>query len=1515
MIRKQPASIVLLTTSTSNTADLSAIVDDLRASGFSARVQSEPDDEIDENTAAILIHAATADDTPPQIALCRRLHAALPDTPILMILPDNRLVDAALLAGAEDYALTSDPPPLLTRRLRQQIASHHDHDAQLRLIEHLSHPMLICRASTAVIRHLNPALASLLGYEPVELIGQTVFDLAERGEHDTLRLLLHDARHTPAQVQEVALQTATGDLINVSVLLDWLDAHHLLMQFEHRSVPVPQSVATDPEKYRQVFNATNDAILVVELQTEAILDANIAATQLFGYSYEELTLNTQALLRMKTTSRSATTYMVGRSLVYETDYRRKDGRIVPVEVSAQMIRYDGYPAFVSVIRDISRRRASEKLREEQRLLLDALRQNAAAISQTLELRTVLGRILEGMQTVMQADRMNVILIENGMIVLVCIYEHDSGLTYIEEPRPFEIERWEGLKHIAENRDVLYIPDTRQYANWSQTYIVRQYISYIGAPLMIDDQVIGFINIDGAQVNQFTPQQADYLRAFATQASIAIRNARLYESVQKQAQKLEQRVAERTEELSAERNLLRTLIDTLPDPIYIKDGDGRFTLVNAAALAFVQRARPDISDLIGLSDYDFMPAQVAEGWRQQELDIFRTGKPLIDYEHQSINPETGDPAIYLISKVPLTDANGKVIAILGINHDITQLRRAQDEVAQIAAGANCLLWYATVSLGENQRYQWSIHIPDEASAQRFLPIRLDKNERYGDAWQHHMNPDDLTRLLRVTHEALSQGRSEYVIAVRISTINNSERWINFAIRVTPLVGNRWRLIGVCTDVTAQKQLEDTLRRNNEMLERRVLERTARYVQSNEELIRQIAERERITEALRASEERYRTLANQLPVGVYQTDPRALFQYVNRAMAEMLGYGENPEALLGISAFDFYADADEIDRQLERAAQHREGIRVNEIRLKNRHGDVLWVRNTWQAIRSDEGKVTSFGGVIEDITERKQAQEAEQAQRQLAEALSAAAADLNSTLELDKVLDRILDHIKRVLPPFVSSSILLIEPNDRVHVIRYRRTHGGNTEDVQEAPRSTHFDFRRIRNLVRIHETGQPVVVPDTHNSPNWQTDIETNHWVRSYLGSPITIDGEVVGFINLSSDQPNTFGEEHAQRVMAFANQVGTAIKNARLYNTVQRYAESLREQVEQRTAELHKQTRLLDAILNSMTEGVTYFDFTEGRLVFSNRALVHLTGYTEDELIQRGNVISLFNLAQGMTPEYVRERIREIVIREGLYQMEGVLTRKDRTTRHARVVVTPLSDGDILTGLVTVIRDISQEKALEEERRKFIAYASHELRTPISNLNMRVYLMRKQPEKLDHHMDILETVIFRMRQLTEDLLDLSRLESGSIKLKRQTIDMQGIVSDVMLIHSPEAERKSIALIQDFAPEPVMVSVDVSRFSRVLINLLTNAINYTPEGGTVTFEVKRDETHAIVRVRDDGPGIAPDILPDIFKLFVRGRNDGVGSGLGLTIAKELVEAHKGTIEVESEIGKGTVFTVRLTLAEC
>jgi two-component system, OmpR family, sensor kinase len=256
---------------------------------------------------------------------------------------------------------------------------------------------------------------------------------------------------------------------------------------------------------------------------------------------------------------------------------------------------------------------------------------------------------------------------------------------------------------------------------------------------------------------------------------------------------------------------------------------------------------------------------------------------------------------------------------------------------------------------------------------------------------------------------------------------------------------------------------------------------------------------------------------------------------------------------------------------------------------------------------------------------------------------------------------------------------------------------------------------------------------------------------------------------------------------------------------------------------------------------------------------------------------------------------------------------------HQRVLV-PRARDEVQDLALTFNEMIARlDKAFTQQRR-FVADASHELRTPVAAIRSITDVVLAQGATEEEYVNVLSevnVVTERLGHLINDLLTLARADEGQVLLERKPVRLDLLATDVAESTESLAIERDITVLVE-AQEPVLVLGDEVRLIQVILNLLHNAITYTNAGGKVTLIVKTGDKNALLTVHDTGIGIAPEHLEHIFERFyradaARSRAAG-GSGLGLAIVDWLVRAHKGTIAVESKVGEGTTFTVSLPLAD-
>ncbi|MGD0115184.1 MAG: ATP-binding protein [Dehalococcoidia bacterium] len=332
----------------------------------------------------------------------------------------------------------------------------------------------------------------------------------------------------------------------------------------------------------------------------------------------------------------------------------------------------------------------------------------------------------------------------------------------------------------------------------------------------------------------------------------------------------------------------------------------------------------------------------------------------------------------------------------------------------------------------------------------------------------------------------------------------------------------------------------------------------------------------------------------------------------------------------------------------------------------------------------------------------------------------------------------------------------------------------------------------------------------------------------------------------------------------------------------------------------------LTAVLDSASDAVLAVD-RNARVMFASRAVSPLLEHRPDEVVGNPFVWT-------MPDEQAVLALRDTL---DTGKTRSLVIERPKG-RFLQVSAAPIAGGGDWVALV-VFHDVTDAKRVEDTRRDFIANVSHELRTPLASIKSVVETL--QAGAIDDKaaaQDFLaraDAEVDRLVQMVTELLELSRLESGQAPLARDPVDVQRMLEQAVERMRPQADRKSLDLTLNVAPNVPSIIGDAQRLEQTLVNLIDNAIKFTPEGGSVRVSAKSVDGAVQVDVEDTGDGISAEKLPRIFERFYkvdRARGDR-GTGLGLAVVKHTVEAHGGTIRVRSQEGHGSTFTIVLPLS--
>ena len=350
--------------------------------------------------------------------------------------------------------------------------------------------------------------------------------------------------------------------------------------------------------------------------------------------------------------------------------------------------------------------------------------------------------------------------------------------------------------------------------------------------------------------------------------------------------------------------------------------------------------------------------------------------------------------------------------------------------------------------------------------------------------------------------------------------------------------------------------------------------------------------------------------------------------------------------------------------------------------------------------------------------------------------------------------------------------------------------------------------------------------------------------------------------------------------------------------------ERMARQLQDRIGDLQNEQMKLSALLSQMTDGVIIVD-PAGLVSLMNPAAEQIFAVTEQKAIRLSLVRALgYHQLHDLWQQSHKESQEKIISLELTHQR-----------RFIQVVATPL-DGALQDFTLLLCQDMTHQRRLETVRRDFISNISHELRTPLASLKALAESLQissvDDPETTRHFLERMDTEIDALIQMVNELLELARIESERVPLQLEPVEPCELLVKAANRLKMQAERGGIQLEMDCPTGLPLIQADSPRLEQVLVNLIHNAIKFTPPGGSITVFVvppgQPDGGKVCFGVRDTGIGIPPDMLGRVFERFYKTdpSRSGGGTGLGLSISRHLVETHSGQIWAESEPGKGSTF---------
>jgi PAS domain S-box-containing protein len=633
-------------------------------------------------------------------------------------------------------------------------------------------------------------------------------------------------------------------------------------------------------------------------------------------------------------------------------------------------------------------------------------------------------------------------------------------------------------------------------------------------------------------------------------------------------------------------------------------------------------------------------------------------------------------------------------------------------------------------------------------------------------------------------------------------------------------------------------------------------------------------------IRRLEENYRDLIENSPEMIHQLNRAGRFVHVNKTELDKLGY--SLQEMLGMHLWDIVPTGREAEilAYLERLVSQGRGTIETVFLSRERKAIDVEIHAT-ALFDPDGGGLVYSRAFVRDITERKLL---EQRVQRYTTSLEQAVAERTEQLSAS-------EKRYKALFDLAADSVLMIQPDGRVIAVNKReeRALGYPEGEIISRP------FLDII-VPRHREVTQRLITQITSGEsqvPTREIEVVT----RLGVATPVEMD-----LIRIE-DGP-------APSVMI---QLRDITERKRLEQQLQDYSDELELKVKDRTREIEATKTYLENLLENANDVIYTLD-AEQRFTYLN-SKVETWGYRKEELLGRPYLSVLSKRHRGRRLKSTLD-----IGAKQVYEVE-VVTRSGQT-REVMVSVSPLldPDGGIL-GVLGIARDITETKRLEQQIRnseklasvgKLAAGVAHEINNPLGGILNCLYNLRKgtvPAARGEEYLASMEDGLRRVQKIVRQLLDFSQQHDPELG----ATDINAVVERVLMLASHALTTNQIQLVRDLGEALPPLLVDRHMIEQVLMNLVLNAVQATKGGGAVTIRTRLSEGGCVVLVEDTGCGIPSSVLPRIFDPFFTTKGTGEGTGLGLSVSLGIVERHGGQILVESEVGKGTVFTVWLPLA--
>lgn len=680
---------------------------------------------------------------------------------------------------------------------------------------------------------------------------------------------------------------------------------------------------------------------------------------------------------------------------------------------------------------------------------------------------------------------------------------------------------------------------------------------------------------------------------------------------------------------------------------------------------------------------------------------------------------------------------------------------------------------------------------------------------------------------------------------------------------------------------------------------------------------ITERKIAEDRLIYSEERYRSLFEQMNQGLLLISPEGIIQMVNPMFIQMTGYKENE--LIGTTGHYLVEDAKGVQNLEDRLSNRKKGISEKyETEIITKSGEKIWIAVSATPQFDRNGAYNGSMSIINDISDERQAEIASSVMYNIATTVSSE--ELN--------LQNLCEYIQHELGRFIDTAnfYICLEKDSESIEFPY----------LCDAKSSKGISFTRKKDKgisEYIIEHGENVLLNGAE-LPKFQKENKlTIHGenAKSWIGAPIFIKNKVIGVIACQSYlHENQYNSTHLDLLAYVGRQIGMFIDQIKIDKSKEEFTRDLELKVKERTSELEISENESKYQLDTLNEiALVSITDTKGNITYANEIFCNTSGYSEEELIGKSHRI----LKSGLQSDDLFKELWTSISNGKIWKGEVLNKAKDGTNYWVNTTIVPFFDlNGKIEKYVSVRFNITEQKELQNQlerslekekelgklKSRFVSTASHQFRTPMTIIQSNSELLNIITQNSDENIKRklgkatarIKSEVMRMTTLMNEILILGKISAGKMDVKKSSTNILSVCEELCeKYNSIQTDNRKVEF--NVIGEAREVIVDQELMDHAISNLLSNAFKYSEKENPV-LDLIFDKDEFTIHVKDKGIGIPKKELEDLFLPFHRAINVGdiPGTGLGLTIVKDYIELNDGTISIESIEGGDTIFTIKI-----